>query len=360
MIKPGNTSGKALFIMFLDVITKRGYESISFVGMAKNAGKTTAFNFLLKECFQNQYPIGIASLGRDGEKRDVIFNFEKPSIWIEAGTMAAVAMETITENSIPLEILEDTGYSSPLGQIYITRAKKSGYLEIATTPSAQRMKNIVKLMKSLGARLVVVDGAIDRVSLAAPEITDCTILATGAALHTNMETVVRKTAARVQQLTLPMLKDSDGLLAIEKKSSSGQWPLIMGDNGTHAIMHKNFLVYERQLLSFLNNHELKYVYINGAVLEGLLNFFINNRKLLQNTTLVINNGAKVLVDYVIWERYMKYHGSISVIKPINLMTITCNPTSHKGYAFSPEEFAGCLADRIGTIRVIDVVAGICI
>ncbi|KUO50051.1 MAG: hypothetical protein APF76_06195 [Desulfitibacter sp. BRH_c19] len=344
--------------MFLDAITKKGYQSISFIGMAKNVGKTTAFNYLLKECFQNDYPIGIASLGRDGEKKDLIFACDKPRIWIERGTIAAVAMETIIQNNFPLEILEDTGYSSSLGQIYITKAKGSGYVEIATTPSSRKMRHIIKLMKAYGARLIIVDGALDRVSSSAPEVTDCTILATGASLHPSMEQVIRRTTARVQQLTLPTIKHNMSFLNINEVIESSQSPLIIGQEGLVVTMGKESLSYEKQLFSFLNKQKINYVYINGAVVDGLLKFFISNKWSLQNTTLIIKNGSNILVDHLTWEKYLKYHGNISVTKPINLIALTCNSTSHKGDTFPPEEFAKRLSESIGDTTVVDVAMNI--
>ncbi len=344
--------------MFLDTITKNGYQSISFIGMAKNVGKTTAFNYLLKECFQNDYPIGIASLGRDGERKDLIFGCAKPRIWIERGTLAAVAMETISQNSVPLEIIEDTGYSSSLGQIYITKAKGSGYVEIATTPSSQKMGRIIKLMKAYGAKLIIVDGALDRVSSSAPDITDCTILATGASLHPDMEQVIRKTTARAQQLTLPTLYDPTSSFNINEVIDRTQSPLIIGCEGLVVAMGKESLSYESQLLGFLKKQSIKYLYINGAVVDGLLNFFIANNWSLQNTTLIVKNGSNILVNHLTWEKYLKYHGNINVTKPINLIAITCNSTSHKGDTFAPEIFTERLSRSIGGINVVDVVMGI--
>lgn len=348
----------AVFIMFLETITKKGYQSISFIGMAKNVGKTTAFNYLLKECFENDFPIGIASIGRDGEKRDSIFGGVKPHIWIEKGTIAAVAMESIKNNNLPFEILEDTGYSSSLGQIYIIKAKGSGYVEIATTPSVRKMGLIIKLMKAYGAKLIIVDGALDRVSSSAPEITDCTILSTGASLNSDMAQVVKKTTARVQQLTLPTLNDTISSLGINEIIEGSQAPMIIGQEGLVVAMDKESLSYERQLLSFSTKQKIRYVYINGAVVDGLLKFFIANSWSLQTASLIIKNGSNILVDHTTWEKYMTYHGNINVIKPINLIAITCNSTSYKGDTFPPEEFAKRLSKSIGNINVIDVVMGI--
>ena len=52
-----------------DLSTK--YKTLSIVGMAKNAGKTTALNYLIEEAIDEGITLGITSTGRDGETQDL-------------------------------------------------------------------------------------------------------------------------------------------------------------------------------------------------------------------------------------------------------------------------------------------------
>ncbi|MEW6624737.1 MAG: hypothetical protein AB1420_16705 [Bacillota bacterium] len=345
----------------MSAIKKKQYSSVSFIGMAKNVGKTTAFNYLLKQCFVHNYPIGIASLGRDGEKIDAITGTEKPQILAAKDTLIASAKHSILKSSASLEILEDTGYVSSLGPIYVARVRRPGFIELATTPSAKKMKDIIQIMKGLGAKLVIVDGALDRTSSAAPETTDSTILSTGASLNSQMDVVVKKTAARVQQLTLPSINTSSLHVSSStlQQLHNAESSLVIGEDD-HIIlaMDKKSLGYEKHLLGFLKNQKIKYVYINGAVVGSLLNIFVANRKTLQNTTLVVKNGANILVDYQEWDRYLKAHGNIKALKPINLIAVTCNPTSYRGDSFPPEKFVDALAANLPGFTVVDLILGI--
>lgn len=45
------------------------YKTLSIVGMSKNAGKTTALNYLIEEAMDEGVMLGITSTGRDGEDR---------------------------------------------------------------------------------------------------------------------------------------------------------------------------------------------------------------------------------------------------------------------------------------------------
>ena len=49
------------------------YKTVSIVGMAKNAGKTTALNYLLEEAYDEGLRMGVTSTGRDGETSDLVF-----------------------------------------------------------------------------------------------------------------------------------------------------------------------------------------------------------------------------------------------------------------------------------------------
>ncbi|MEI3339308.1 MAG: hypothetical protein V8R80_04625 [Eubacterium sp.] len=47
------------------------YESVSFIGMCKNAGKTTTFNRLIRELREQNITFAATSVGRDGESTDL-------------------------------------------------------------------------------------------------------------------------------------------------------------------------------------------------------------------------------------------------------------------------------------------------
>ena len=58
------------------------YKTLSIVGMAKNAGKTTALNYLIEEADDEMIRLGITSTGRDGETSDLVTGTEKPRVYL--------------------------------------------------------------------------------------------------------------------------------------------------------------------------------------------------------------------------------------------------------------------------------------
>ena len=66
------------------------YKTVSIVGMAKNAGKTTALNYLLEEAYDEGFRMGVTSTGRDGETSDLVFETDKPKVYLFEDTIVTV------------------------------------------------------------------------------------------------------------------------------------------------------------------------------------------------------------------------------------------------------------------------------
>ena len=91
-----------------DLSTK--YKTLSIVGMAKNAGKTTALNYLIEEAIDEGITLGITSTGRDGETQDLVTGTEKPRVYMEEGMLAAVPSLLYDLADAGLEVLKKTKY----------------------------------------------------------------------------------------------------------------------------------------------------------------------------------------------------------------------------------------------------------
>ena len=193
--------------MYLLEELSREYKRISIVGMAKNAGKTTALNYLIEEAMDEDLLLGITSTGRDGEGTDVVTGTDKPRVFLDTGTIVSVPTQLYELADAGLEIIRMTQYGSSLGPILLCRVVDSGYVQIAgPVINAQHIEMCEEMLR-LGADLVLIDGAIDRKSIAAPETSDAIILSTGAVLSRKMSKVVEETAHTVGLYRLPCLED---------------------------------------------------------------------------------------------------------------------------------------------------------
>ena len=62
---------------------------VGIAGTAKNTGKTTALNALLRAAHEHGTLVGVTSIGYDGESIDTVTGLPKPSIFLEAGKPAS-------------------------------------------------------------------------------------------------------------------------------------------------------------------------------------------------------------------------------------------------------------------------------
>ena len=68
---------------FIEEILK--YNSISIVGLAKNAGKTECLNYILNRVKNTGKQFALTSIGIDGEDRDQVCQTPKPEIEVYEG-----------------------------------------------------------------------------------------------------------------------------------------------------------------------------------------------------------------------------------------------------------------------------------
>ena len=135
---------------------KGRYKVLSIVGMAKNAGKTTALNYILEEAMDEGMLLGVTSTGRDGESSDLVTGTEKPRVFLDAGTLVSVPTQLYEMADAGLEILKMTDYSTAIGDLMICRVADSGYVQIAGPLNIQAHKKLCREMLDMGAEMILI------------------------------------------------------------------------------------------------------------------------------------------------------------------------------------------------------------
>ncbi|MHA2086818.1 MAG: lysine 5,6-aminomutase reactivase subunit KamB, partial [Promethearchaeota archaeon] len=202
--------------LFIDYFTKiETPKVISIIGLAKNVSKTTTLNYIIRN-IKEDYILGLTSIGRDGEKYDVITDLPKPQIYIKKGTYVVTAKRCFEESEIKFDVIKNTDINTPLGEIMILKAQGEGYIELAGPSINNQLRKICMELKNLGCDLILVDGAFDRRSYSTPLISDATIISTGASVSRNMKEVIALTVHTIKLLNLEQEKDNT-ILNISKK-----------------------------------------------------------------------------------------------------------------------------------------------
>lgn len=339
-------------MQLLDLIINK-YKIISVVGMAKNSGKTVTLNGIIEEAIDNNIRLGITSIGRDGEKQDIVTFTEKPLIYISKGTIIATAEEIFKVCEANLEILEMTDYNTSLGRVVIARAISSGYVQIAGPCTNSDIKKVAGRMLVYGVDVAIVDGALDRVSSASPSITEATILATGAVLSRDMNKVIEKTAHQVKLFSLDANDDEEVNIIAQRAFEDKRIYIIDDKRDVEVLDIKTALGAGRKIAGALNDNS-KYVIISGSLVTKTLKDIITCTKLFRNVTFIIKDATKIFIEYKDWLYFKKVGVNLRVMEKINILAVTINPYSPLGYYFSPEEFMDKMQDILNPVPVLDM------
>ena len=175
-----------------------GTRALALVGLAKNTGKTETLAAILAEHAAAGRPVGVTSIGRDGEEHDVIdARIDKPRVQLQEGSLVATTGALLRSSGLAHERLVQTGVRTPLGEVVLARLSEPGTVEVAGPSAAADLRAVSDAMLELGAEQVLIDGAIDRRAASSPAVADGLLMATGAMLGEDIEDVVAATTRSI-------------------------------------------------------------------------------------------------------------------------------------------------------------------
>ncbi|MDR2354975.1 MAG: hypothetical protein LBE16_02150 [Clostridiales Family XIII bacterium] len=325
------------------------YKIVSVVGVAKNTGKTTTLGALIAEAPDAGLRLGITSTGRDGETRDLVTGTAKPKVFLPEGAMATIPKDLYAFAEAGLEILRMTDYRTALGQVMICGAVSEGYVQVAGPVSATAQMGICAEMLELGADMVLIDGAIDRRSVAAPRASDAVILATGAALSGRISEVAAETAHVVELYSLPVLRDEAALAEIARHAEEKR-VLCLGDE-TRVLDLKTGLAVGADIGGEIDANS-RYICLPGALTKSLAEGIPQN--LLKNAAFVVTDPTKIFIDRRAWRRLCAKGLRVFVQSGVTIVAITVNPYSPAGFSFDSAELIRTVGAAVGDIPVVDV------
>lgn len=175
--------------------------AIGVAGTAKNTGKTTTLKVLLQVAAGVGAPVGLTSIGFDGEEWDHLTGLPKPRVDVPAGTWVATARPLMEAGTARLKLVSGTGVRTALGEVVLARAEEPGRVVVAGPATAAGLRRVLAALPGDG--LCLVDGAFGRM---APMLaTQGLVLATGAAYRRQLPGLLADTAALVWLFERPVL-----------------------------------------------------------------------------------------------------------------------------------------------------------
>lgn len=339
---------------FLDIL--KNNTTIAIIGTGKNAGKTVALNEFINISSENSIRIGITSIGRDGERQDIVTFTEKPPIFVPRGTFIATAEGCLQNFTTGYEIIDVTPFQTAMGRVVICEVIEDGYVEIAGPDSNSELKRVCGFMRDIGADRILIDGALNRKTQGSPAVADAVVLSTGAVLSRSMEAAVQRTKHYARLLCLEKVKDDvDGICrrAAEDKVVS----FIDSNKNIVKTKYTTALGYARKITGEIKP-EYEYVVLPGTLTGSFIKSMVDIVK-KSDIKIVIMDGTKIFVDRMDYNSFERSGGRVQVIDPINLTAVTVNPTSTEGYSFDPVIFLEAIREALYPIEAFDCMQGGC-
>ena len=220
-----------------------------------------------------------------------------------------------------MEIADVSENAGLLGRLVLGRVREPSPVELVGPQNAVELASVVKRLRSLGAQVVLVDGALDRAAAASPRVTDAAILATGASAGTNLAEIA-ETAGRVAWLWSRRPPAGLQVRELAKRAiREGTVTVLDGNQIDRYIIRKtsyrSVLGSEEDILSQAGS--AAYVIVQ-AVTQTFLSYAAEWPE-RDDFTVIARDPVSVFMD-----SYPDV--GLLVAEPVNLLAVTTNPVSH--------------------------------
>ncbi len=352
------------------------YKSCSIVGLEKNTGKTECFNYVLQRLPLHERRVAVSSIGIDGETTDQVTKTAKPEIFLREGMYFGTSEKHYLMKQLTSELLEITDETTSLGNIVIGKALTPGKILLSGPSSSNGIRRWMDAMNKYDVDLVLVDGALSRMSLASPTVSESMILATGAAYSANINTLVQKTAFVVQMINLDLTSEDNynrfidirnGVWAVDESEDlgneergTGNWEQGAGngERGTGKEVNLVDLKVASSLSININTDGLKKcktLYVSGALTDNFINH-IRQNKIFNETEIVVRDFTKIFLTPMTYNTFVNGKRKITVLQKSKLIAVCVNPTSPNGIVLDSEKLCKTLSEAIN-LPVYDLKRG---
>lgn len=326
------------------------YKSCSIVGLEKNTGKTECFNYVMQRLPLDKIRVAVSSIGIDGETTDQVTKTAKPDIFLREGVYFGTSEKHYLTKLLTSELLEISDENTSLGNIVIGKALTPGKLLLSGPSSTNGLRRWMNEMRKYDIDLTIIDGALSRLSLASPAVSESMILATGAAYSANINTLVQKTAFVVQMINLELTSQenydtfidiNNGVWAIDEETGNGE-------QGTGNEVNLVDLKVASSLSININTDGLKKcktLYVSGALTDNFVNH-IRQNKIFNETEIVVRDFTKIFLTPMTYNTFVNGKRKITVLQKSKLIAVCVNPTSPNGIVLDSEKLCKTLSEAI--------------
>ena len=323
---------------FINDILK--HRSLSIVGLEKNTGKTVCLNYILHRMNEMGIHVGVTSIGVDGEQVDAVFATAKPEVTLYEGTHFITSEQHYMKRQTVSVLEHVDSRRTALGPLVTARVLVRGKVLLSGAATTGVLRSQIEQLDSMGVNISIVDGALSRLSLASPTVTEAMVLATGAAVSANVKQLVIKTKFLHN---LILLDEVDNALRERLNIiHSGLWA-IDDEGEPHDLGITSVFLIDRAEKDIL--HYGKTLFASGAVSDRLLRILAAKGK---GITLITRDFTKLFITPEAYVEFTRSGGRLLVLQHSHLIAVTLNPTSPQGFLLDSKSTCEALSEALHT------------
>ncbi len=319
---------------------------IGMAGTAKNTGKTTATATIMAHGDREGIRLAVTSIGYDGEAIDNVTGLPKPRLTFQPGMIVATAERCMRQLKGGVELLESTGFQTPLGEVQIGRLTKETLVVLAGPNKARDLQLLIEQLRKHGAELVIVDGALNR--MAPMAVTNGMVVSTGAARHQEIDQLVKETVALHRLFAVAPARPE---IASVITASGGVQVGAADASGIQQVPLTSLLVKGDSQLLWDAWRDNAWAYVPGVVNSGCLNELIRlGGSELHGKQLIIHDSVKLAVgqDPLALVESMAQMDQLGcriyALKQLPVLALTVNPF-YPAYRFQSQSYEEAFVDK---------------
>jgi hypothetical protein len=312
--------------------------------MAKNAGKTECLNYLVGKLQERGRRVALTSVGLDGERVDQVTRTRKPEIMVRDQTVFVTSEKHYRERRLAAEILEVSDRQTALGRLVTARAATPGKVILSGPPDTRSLREWIDGVGRFDVDMILVEGALSRLSPGSPAVTEGLVLATGAAVSGSIPRLVRETR-RVHDLTRLEPVDEVArrkLSGVEK----GIWA-IDEEGEVHDLQIPSALLLEQDEERLFSRGRT--LFVAGVVNDALLRLARSR----EGVTVIARDFTRVFAGEEARRSFARAGGRLRVLLESKLLAVCINPLSPEGYRLDSDALASALRECLD-VPVYDV------
>lgn len=334
-------------------------QSLALIGMSKNAGKTTCLNHIIAawRSTNQRRPLALTSIGRDGEKEDILSGRAKPRIYVSAGTIIASAEEALKRSDALFEILELTNVRTAFGEVVLCRALSDGYVELAGPGAVEGVSLISDFVRKHEPNaLFIIDGALSRRSQAGSGVSEAALLAVSAATSAIPEVLAEKTAFALDLLQTPAVTSSElSQLAAALRGHLHARGIILNsleDGSKFDVIELPSLVGFGQEAGKILGDDSDLLFLRGALTDQVTAELMKSSS-FSNLSLVVEDGTRLFLKPETVHKLKQRNINLFVLNALDVRLVCLNPTRSNGQILDSELLLKALRQKITRIPVVD-------